>query len=137
MSSETLARPYARAIFEHSEGLLEELGQVVNVIHQPNVTTLIDSPKLAYKEKAEIFIDLFQEEIQKKTAHFLRVLGNAKRLSLLPEILQEYKKLLAKKNKQNDVLITSAFKLNQSQEEEITGRLKKKIWGKSYCQGRN
>jgi len=42
LSSETLARPYARAIFEHSEGLLEELGQVVNVIHQPNVTTLID-----------------------------------------------------------------------------------------------
>ena len=126
MSSETLARPYARAIFEHSEGLLEELRQVVNVIHQPSVTTLIDSPKLAYKEKAEMFIDLFQGEIQKKTAHFLRVLGNAKRLSLLPEILNEYKKLLAKKNKQNDVLITSAFKLNQSQEEEITERLKKR-----------
>jgi len=136
LSSETLARPYARAIFELSEGLLEELRQVVNVIHQPNVTALIDSPKLAYKEKAEMFIDLFQGEIQKKTAHFLRVLGNAKRLSLLPEILNEYKKLLAKKNKQNDVLITSAFKLNQSQEEEITGRLKK-IWGKSYCYGRN
>ncbi len=66
MSSETLARPYARAIFEHSDGLLEELGQVVNVIQKPNVTTLIDSPKLAYKEKAEIFIDLFQEEIQKR-----------------------------------------------------------------------
>ena len=102
MSSETLARPYARAIFEHSEGLLEELKQVVNGIHQPNVTTLIDSPKLAYKEKAEMFIDLFQGEIQKKTAHFLRVLGSAKRLSLLPEILNEYKKLLAKKNKQSD-----------------------------------
>jgi F-type H+-transporting ATPase subunit delta len=73
-----------------------------------------------------MFIDLFQGEIQKKTAHFLRVLGSAKRLSLLPEILNEYKKLLAKKNKQSDVLITSAFKLNQSQEEEITGRLKKR-----------
>ena len=126
MSSETLARPYARAIFEHSEGLLEELRRVVNVIHQPNVTTLIESPKLAYKEKAEMFIDLFQGEIQKKTAHFLEVLGSSKRLSLLPEILHEYKKLLAKKNKQNDVLITSAFKLNQSQEEEITERLKKR-----------
>ena len=126
MSSETLARPYARAIFKHSEGLLEELRQVVNVIHQPNVATLIDSPKLAYKEKAEIFIGLFQGEIQNKTAHFLSVLGSAKRLSLLPEILNEYKKLLAKKNNQNDVLITSAFKLNQSQEEEITGRLKKR-----------
>ena len=126
MSSETQARPYARAIFEHSEGWLEELIQVVNVIHQPNVTSLIDSPNLAYKEKAEIFIGLFQGEIQKKTTHFLKVLGNAKRLSLLPEILNEYKKLLAKKNKQKDVLITSAFKLSKPQEEEITGRLKKR-----------
>ena len=126
MSSETLARPYARAIFEHSEGWLEELKQVVNVIDQPNVTKLIDSPKLAYKEKAEIFIGLFQGEIQKKTTNFLRVLGEAKRLSLLPDILHEYQKLLAKKNKQKDVLITSAFKLNQSQEEEITEHLKKR-----------
>ena len=126
MSSETLARPYARAIFEHSEGWLEELNRVVNVIDQPNVTKLIDSPKLAYKEKAEIFIGLFQGEIQKKTTNFLRVLGAAKRLSLLPDILQEYQQLLAKKNKQKNVLITSAFKLNQSQEEEITEHLKKR-----------
>ena len=126
MSSETLARPYARAIFEHSEGWLEELKRVVNVIDQPNVTKLIDSPKLAYKEKAEIFIGLFQGEIQKKTTNFLRVLGEAKRLSLLPDILQEYQQLLAKKNKQKNVLITSAFKLNQSQEEEITEDLKKR-----------
>ena len=126
MSSETLARPYARAIFEHSEGWLEELKQVVNVIDQPNVTKLIDSPKLAYKEKAEIFIGLFQGEIQKKITNFLGVLGEAKRLSLLPDILQEYQQLLAKKNKQKNVLITSAFKLNQSQEEEITEHLKKR-----------
>ena len=105
---------------------MEELNRVVNVIDQPNVTKLIDSPKLAYKEKAEIFIGLFQGEIQKKTTNFLRVLGEAKRLSLLPDILQEYQQLLAKKNKQKNVLITSAFKLNQSQEEEITEHLKKR-----------
>ena len=40
--------------------------------------------------------------------------------------MQEYQQLLAKKNKQKNVLITSAFKLNQSQEEEITERLKKR-----------
>ena len=126
MGSETLARPYARAIFEHSEEWLGELKRAVNVIDQPKVKKLINSPKLAYKEKAKIFISLFQGEIQKKTTNFLKVLGGAKRLSLLPDILQEYQKLLAKKNKQNDVLITSAFQLNQSQEEEIIGRLKKR-----------
>ena len=64
MSSETQARPYAQAIFEHSEEWIEDLRQVVAVIKQPNVAKLIDSPKLAYKEKAEAFIGLFKGEIQ-------------------------------------------------------------------------
>ena len=130
MSLETQARPYAQAIFEHSEEWTEDLGQVVSVINQPNVAKLIDSPKLAYKEKAEIFIGLFQGEIQKKTTNFLKVLGEAKRLSLLPDILNEYQKLLAKKNKLNNVLITTAFELSETQEEQIDGLLKKR-YGKN------
>ncbi len=130
MSSETQARPYAQAIFEHSEGWTEDLRQVVAVIKQPNVAKLIDSPKLAYREKAEAFIGLFKGEIQKKTNNFLRVLGEAKRLSLLPEILSEYQKLVAKKNKLNDVLITSAFELSEAQAEQIEGLLKER-YGKN------
>ena len=130
MSSETQARPKAQAIFEHSEEWIEDLRQVVVVIKQPNVAKLIDSPKLAYKEKAEAFIGLFRGEIQKKTTNFLRVLGEAKRLSLLPEILSEYQKLVAKKNKLNDVLITSAFELSKTQEEQIEGLLKER-YGKN------
>ena len=130
MSSETHASPYAQAIFEHSEEWIEDLRQVVVVIKQPNVAKLIDSPKLAYKEKAEVFIGLFKGEIQKKTTNFLRVLGEAKRLSLLPDILNEYQKLLAQKNKLNDVLITSAFELNEAQLEQIEGLLKER-YGKN------
>jgi len=130
LSLETQARPYAQAIFEHSEEWTEDLGRVVNVIKQPNVARLIGSPKLAYKEKAEIFIGLFQGEIQNKTANFLKVLGEAKRLSLLPDILNEYQKLLAKKNKLNNVLITTAFELSEAQEEQLGGLLKKR-YGKN------
>jgi F-type H+-transporting ATPase subunit delta len=130
LSSETQARPYAQAIFEHSEEWTEDLRQVVAVIKQPNVAKLIDSPKLAYREKAEAFIGLFKGEIQKKTNNFLRVLGEAKRLSLLPEILSEYQKLVAKKNKLNDVLITSAFELSEAQAEQIEGLLKER-YGKN------
>ena len=130
MSLETQARPYAQAIFEHSEEWTEDLGQVVGVIKQPNVAKLIDSPKLAYKEKAEIFIGLFQGEIQNKTANFLKVLGEAKRLSLLPDILNEYQKLLAKKNKLNNVLVTTAFELSKDQEDQLESLLKKR-YGKN------
>jgi len=48
LSSETQARPYAQAIFEHSDEWTEDLRQVVSVIKQPSVAKLIDSPKLAY-----------------------------------------------------------------------------------------
>ena len=130
MSSETQARPYAQAIFEHSDEWTEDLRQVVNVIKQPSVAKLIDSPKLAYKEKTEAFIELFKGEIQKKTTNFLRVLGGAKRLSLLPDILNEYQKLVAKKNKLNYVLITSAFELSEAQAEQIEGLLKER-YGKN------
>ena len=130
MSSETQARPYAQAIFEHSEEWTEDLKQVVAATKQPSVAKLIDSPKLAYREKAEVFIGLFKGEIQKKTTNFLRVLGEAKRLSLLPDILSEYQKLVAKKNKLNDVLITSAFELSEAQTEQIENLLKER-YGKN------
>ena len=57
-------------------------------------------------------------------------MGEAKRLSLLPEILSEYQKLVAKKNKLNDVLITSAFELSEAQAEQIEGLLKER-YGKN------
>ena len=130
MSSETQARPYAQAIFEHSEEWTKDLGRVVNAINQPSVAKLIDSPKLAYKEKTEIFIGLFEGEVQKKTTNFLKVLGEAKRLSLLPDILSEYQKLLAKKNKLNNVLVTTAFELSKDQEDQLESLLKKR-YGKN------
>ena len=126
MSTKTQARPYAQAIFEHSDGWLDDLQQVVTAIREPGVTMLIDSPKLAYKEKAEIFIGLFEGEIEKRTSNFLKILGEAKRLSLLPDILSEYKKLEANKNNLKEVQINSAYEMSQGQQEEIESLLKKR-----------
>ena len=124
MTSKTQARPYAQAIFDHSEGWREDLQQIVRLLKEGSVARLIDSPKLAYKEKAEIFVGLFDGEVQKKTLNFLKILGEAKRLSLLPDILNEYQKLEADKNNLKEVLISSAFELNQTQQEAIERLLK-------------
>ena len=48
----------------------------------------------------------------------------------MPDVLLEYQKLMAKKNKQKDVLIISAFSLNKSQEEQIETLLKNR-YGKN------
>ena len=126
MSLSTTARPYAQALFDHSEDWLEDLDQIVSAMSEDVVELLISSPEKAYKEKTEIFVNLFDGEVQQKTINFLKVLGEAKRLSLLPIINTEYKKLLAERDSSSELTITSAYELTKEQVDSIIKGLKKR-----------
>ena len=126
MSFETLARPYAQAIFDHSDGWEEDLAQLESIIKDPKVEELIGSPDLAYKQKTTTLISLIEGGVQTKTINLVKVLGEAKRLSLVPDINSEYKKLIAEKNNSKSVLITSAYPLSTEQLETISNKLKKR-----------
>ncbi len=132
MSLSTIARPYAQALFDHSDGWSEDLDQVASAMSEEAVGLLISSPDKAYREKAEIFIDLFIGQIQDKTINFLKVLGEAKRLSLLPTICSEYRRLLAEKNASSAIEVTSAYELTNEQMAPITQRLEKR-YGKNIA----
>ena len=88
------------------------------------VQQLIDSPKLAYKEKTEVFLSLFEGQIESKTSNFIKVLGESKRISLRPHISKEYRKLLSGTKGSSKVLITSAFELTDEQLKKVTDSLK-------------
>ena len=45
MNFETIARPYAQAIYDHSKGWEEDLGQLELALETSEVQQLIDSPK--------------------------------------------------------------------------------------------
>ena len=124
MNFETIARPYAQAIYDHSEGWEVDLEQLERALETPAVQQLIDSPKLAYKEKTDVFLSLFEGEIESKTSNFVRVLGESKRISLIPHISKEYKKLLSGTKGSSEVYITSAFELSEEQVDKITESLK-------------
>ena len=124
MNFETIARPYAQAIYDHSKGWEKDLGQLELALETPEVQKLIDSPKLAYKEKTEVFLSLFEGQIESKTSNFIKVLGESKRISLLPHISKEYRKLLSGTKGSSEVLITSAFDLTDEQLKKVTDSLK-------------
>ena len=126
MNLSTTARPYAQAIFDHSDDWSEDLDQIVTAMTDDAVDRGISSPDKAYKEKAEIFVDLFVGQIQEKTINFLKVLGGAKRLSLLPAIRSEYVRLLAEKDSSSEIEVTSAYELTEEQMDSITKRLEKR-----------
>ena len=124
MNFETIARPYAQAIYDHSKGWEKDLDQLELALETSEVQQLIDSPKLAYKEKTEVFLSLFEGQIESKTSNFIKVLGESKRISLLPHISREYKKLLSGTKGSSEVLITSAFDLTDEQLKKVTDSLK-------------
>ena len=124
MNYETIARPYAQAIYDHSKGWEKDLRQLELALETSEVQQLIDSPKLAYKEKTEVFLSLFEGQIESKTSNFIKVLGESKRISLLPHISREYKKLLSGTKGSSEVLITSAFELTDEQLKKVTDSLK-------------
>ncbi len=124
MNFETIARPYAQAIYDHSKGWEKDLDQLELALETSEVQQLIDSPKLAYKEKTEVFLSLFEGQIESKTSNFIKVLGESKRISLIPHISREYKKLLSGTKGSSEVLITSAFELTDEQLKKVTDSLK-------------
>jgi len=124
LNFETIARPYAQAIYDHSKGWEKDLGQLELALETPEVQKLIDSPKLAYKEKTEVFLSLFEGQIESKTSNFIKVLGESKRISLLPHISKEYRKLLSGTKGSSEVVITSAFELTDEQLKKVTDSLK-------------
>ena len=124
MNFETIARPYAQAIYDHSEGWEVDLEQLELALKTPEVQMLIDSPKLAYKEKTEVFLSLFEGQIESKTSNLVKVLGESKRISLIPHIGKEYRKLLSGTKSSSEVVITSAFELSAEQVEKVTDLLK-------------
>jgi F-type H+-transporting ATPase subunit delta len=70
---------------------------------------------------------LFEGEIEPKTVSFLKVLGESKRLSLIPDIEKEYKALMASKEGEKTVELLSPFALSEEQQEKVTTSLKKRF----------
>ena len=68
MNFETIARPYAQAIYDHSEGWEVDLDQLELALGTPEVQQLIDSPKLAYKEKTVVCESEFSAMIIDKSS---------------------------------------------------------------------
>ncbi len=117
MNVTTIARPYARAFFEHALHektvlawsdmlmLLSEitLSSVVNkLLHNPNVTK---------EQQANVIIALAKGRLSKEGENSVRLLAMNLRLHLLPVIAQLFEKLRLEQEKTVEVSIISAVEL--------------------------
>jgi len=132
----TQSRPYAEAIFEiaKEENTLDlwvaDLSVVAVSMQEAEVKRLIDSPDISQKLKADTFTKLFEGEISNKVLNFVLVLGQANRLKLLKNVLDNFKNLVALKKKKKNVVISSSYALDSEQVEKIKEAMQRRTGSK-------
>jgi F-type H+-transporting ATPase subunit delta len=133
----TIARPYAKAAFEHAreEGAFapwsEMLAKAAAVVADARVARLLLNPLVAPADLVGLISDVSGADaggsLDEQMRNFLDTLAQNRRLGLLPEIATSYELLRAEVENVADVHVTSAAPLDDGQRQRLLAALKKRL----------
>ena len=121
----TLARPYAKAAFEHAQAHQQlanwsaMLGLAAAVSIDDTMQRVLKAPRLTSTEKATAFIEVCGDKFDAQAQNFIHVLAENDRLALLPDIFAQFELYKAEQEKSIDVDVTSAFALSDEQQDKL------------------
>jgi F-type H+-transporting ATPase subunit delta len=129
----TLARPYAKAVFEVAQaagdlaGWSDQLGFMAAVAHDPAIRAFLDNPKLTREAAAQTFIQVCEGHIDDQGRNLIRMLADNGRLILLPGIAALYEVLRAGAEGKVEARVVSARPVSDEQKAAITAALRKRL----------
>ena len=121
----TVARPYAEAAFNysHSESQsgdwMHMLSCLCDALKEPSLNSLVGNPKVADDILLSILVEVLGTDLSKQQINFLSLLVEAKRLGVVPQILQLFSALNAESEGVVTAMITSAYELSASEQEKL------------------
>lgn len=135
---ETIARPYAKAIFElaSEEGSLQAwLDRLITsaaIADDSGMQAMFDLPSMLPSEHVELFLSVYAgiKDTEKASAefkNFIGLLAENGRLAALSEIASAYEVLKQEADGRVEVQVISAQTLNDKQKDEIAKSLAKKL----------
>ena len=129
----TIARPYARAVFEQagSDGelmlwstMLRLLGGIVS---DPLMHAIIKNPKINHAQLTGILLDICGSHLNEKQRNFVRILVESGRLAVAKQISTLYEKLKTAAEGIAGVEVISAYPLENGQREQIKQIMAKRL----------
>ena len=120
----TIARPYAKAAFDYAvenktiAQWQEMLVFAAEVSKNETVKSLLTG-SIAAEKLADIFNGVCGEQLDQQGQNLVMILAENRRLQAFPEISVMFNQLKADYDKEIDVDITSAVKLNKKQQTDI------------------
>jgi len=129
----TVARPYAEAAFElaREQNALpvwsEMLRFAMTIVADERVTAALENPRLSAGDKEALLLSIAGDRVTGDGRNFLRVLIEADRIALLPQIRALFDQLKDDAENVAKAQIESALPLSPEQAAELTAALEKRF----------
>ena len=136
----TVARPYAQAIFElaNESGELatwsESLDVAAQMLADGQVVAYLGNPEFSKEQRLEFLTGLFAEAdagmltgTDSKGTNFLKLLLEYRRVAVLPEIAAHFETLKAEIENIVEVTVTSASPISKQQQDTISAALRERL----------
>lgn len=129
----TIARPYAEAVFRLAkesstlDSWSEQLAFAQMVAADSDMQRLAADPKVDGSQLGELFLSVSGNNLGAEAGNFVKLLIENGRISLLPEIVNQFETLKANEGGVLEADVTSAFTMSTAQIAELSARLEQKF----------
>ncbi|HZQ08895.1 MAG TPA: ATP synthase F1 subunit delta [Anaerolineae bacterium] len=126
MADAILAESYARAIFEKSvEKYTRDLHALNQALMQSNLLTRLDNPGESFDSKTALINGLVPAEADGEVRNLAFLLASKNQMHLLPEVVSEFDRIVARGAPGVRAQVTSAIELTPDERAGLEAKLRK------------
>ena len=129
----TLARPYARAAFEHARAGADlaawqtALSELAAITAEPKVAAGMRDPNQTAAQRAATLSGLAGDALPPAVANLLAIMADNGRLSLLPEVAMLFDQLKQAVESTVAVHVTAAYPLSDAETQQLADTMQEKL----------
>ncbi|HBH34908.1 MAG TPA: F0F1 ATP synthase subunit delta [Gammaproteobacteria bacterium] len=129
----TIARPYAEAVFAlaNESSTLDQWSEmlefIASLMQDSTIQRLVNEPGQVKSQISELIIDIGGGKLTQEEQNLVRLLAENGRLDIVSEIAQRYESMKDEERGVLDVDVTTAFPLDEAQQQSIATVLKNKL----------
>lgn len=131
--STTIARPYAEAAFAlaREQDALDTWSQMLRlattIVEDPRVAEALDNPRLGAPQKESLLLSVAGDSLTRDGRNLIRVLVEADRIALLPEIAELFEALKDEAQGTAKAEIETAMELSAAQLADLRAALERRF----------
>lgn len=129
----SLARPYARAVFELAQeskdlkSWSEALAFLAALMSDESIQALVNNPRVEQERLQELFDDLCADRVPEGGRNLLRLMMANDRLLLMPDVAAQYERLRSEAEGSVDAEVRSAKPMSDEQKTQLSKALEKRL----------